>query len=176
MYYLSDVSATWKKKVGYSTTITNWPTGTGAAKNAGVAAAVQATPGAIGYVSAAYISKDSLSSASVENSSGKFIKVSINSIAVAARQVKKVPANNEISLVDPPKSSTYFAAWPIATFTYVFLHKSGDVNTAATNTTKAFISWAVKKGQGMIRSLVFAPLPSLVVTADVNTLKKVSFK
>ena len=174
-HYLSSVSATWRKQVGYSTTITNWPTGTGAPKNAGVAAAVQNTPGAIGYVSAAYVVNDKLDSASVENRAGNYVKVSINSIAIAAKTVTKVPANNEISLVNPPAVKKYYQAWPISTFTYVFLHKAGDVNATDTNTTKAFITYGIQH-QGTIRSLVFAPISDIVVKADLNTLKQVKFQ
>ena len=47
--YLSRVSPMWKSKVGVSTSV-SWPTGSGEAKNSGVASAVQTTPGAVGYV------------------------------------------------------------------------------------------------------------------------------
>jgi phosphate transport system substrate-binding protein len=175
-HYLTAVSSTWKTKVGYSTTITNWPTGTGAAKNSGVAAAVKSTPGAIGYVSAAYVSSAKLASASVKNRNGKYIKVSINAIAQAAKGVTKVPTNNEISLVNPPASMTYSGAWPISTFTYVFVHKNGDVSKSATSTTKAFIKWALQHGQNMIRPLTFAPLSTIVINAGIKTLNTVTYK
>ncbi len=173
-HYLSDVSSTWKSKVGYSTTV-NWPTGTGAPKNAGVAAAVQNTPGAIGYVGAAYVVQDKLSSAAVQNNSKKYVTVSLSAIAQAAKSVTKIPSSNEISLVNPPQNTKYAGAWPLATYTYVFLHKNGDINTVGTNTTKTFISWVVQHGENSapIAALYFAPLPSFVVNADLKTLAQV---
>ena len=51
--FLEDVSPTWKSQVGSDKNV-KWPVGTGAAKNAGVAAAVKQTQGAIGYVEQAY--------------------------------------------------------------------------------------------------------------------------
>src|SRR5262245_44160767 len=48
--YISRVSPAWRSKVGGASTTVSWPTGTGAAKNSGVAAAIQSTPGAVGYV------------------------------------------------------------------------------------------------------------------------------
>lgn len=175
--YLSAVNTTWKKQVGYSTTITNWPTGTGYHGNSGVAAAVQATPGSIAYVGAAYVVQDKLDSAAVQNNSKRYITVSVPAIAQAAKDIGKIPSNNQISLVDPRANSTYANAWPIATFTYVFLHKNGDISAGATKTTKAFISWVVQHGENSsaMAALMFAQLPSAVVNADLNTLNKVKF-
>ena len=48
-----------------------WPTGTGAAKNSGVAAAVKQTDGAIGYVEQAYALENGFTYAAVKNSSGQ---------------------------------------------------------------------------------------------------------
>src|SRR5262249_23945216 len=46
---LPRVSPAWKSKVGTGTAV-SFPTGQGEAHNSGVAAAVQTTPGAVGYV------------------------------------------------------------------------------------------------------------------------------
>ncbi len=51
--FLSEVDPEWKSKVGEGKTV-QWPTGTGAKGNAGVAGAVQQTVGAVGYVEQAY--------------------------------------------------------------------------------------------------------------------------
>jgi phosphate transport system substrate-binding protein len=62
--YLSDVSPEWKSKVG-ADKIVKWPTGTGAAHNSGVAAAVKQTTGAVGYVEQAYAIENKFTFASV---------------------------------------------------------------------------------------------------------------
>src|SRR5437660_3907832 len=51
--FLTAVSPSWSSQVGHGKDV-KWPAGTGAAKNAGVAAAVKQTDGAIGYVEQAY--------------------------------------------------------------------------------------------------------------------------
>src|SRR5262245_21721894 len=48
-YYLSELSADWKKKVGANTSL-EWPVGIGAKGNEGVANNVAQTKGSIGYV------------------------------------------------------------------------------------------------------------------------------
>jgi phosphate transport system substrate-binding protein len=176
-HYLSLVNKTWATHVGYSTTITHWPTGTGSNGNSGVAASVAATPGAIGYVGAAYVVNDHLQSASVLNRSGQYVMASIKSIAQAAKAVTKVPKNNEITLLDPPRQRKYKEAFPISTFTYLFLHKNGDISAAATKTTKAYIKWVVTTGQGLaaLRKLVFAPMSTIVVNAALKTLNSVKY-
>ncbi len=68
--YLSAVSPDFKSKVGASTQ-PPFTTGTGAAKNSGVAAAIQSTDGAIGYVAISYIAADSLNEALIQNAAGQ---------------------------------------------------------------------------------------------------------
>jgi phosphate transport system substrate-binding protein len=172
--YLSSVSSAWKRGPGAGTSV-QWPVGSAEPKNAGVAQAVKSTSGAIGYVGAAYVANDHLTAAAMQNRSKAFVKVSVGSIATAAKLVKKVRPNNEISLVNPPKSKKYKKAWPLATFTYVFLHKKGDISASGTATTKAFIKWVVDHGSRSVADLMFAPLSPVVIHADVKTLSHVTF-
>jgi phosphate transport system substrate-binding protein len=172
--YLASVSSTWKRGPGAGTAV-QWPVGTGEPKNAGVAQAVKSTPGAIGYVGAAYVVNDKLTAAAMQNRSKVFAKVTLGSIASAARLVKKVPPNNQISLVNPPASETEKDAWPLATFTYVFLHKKGDISAGGTTATKAFVKWVVEHGANSVGQLMFAPLSTVVQNADLKTLKHVNY-
>jgi phosphate transport system substrate-binding protein len=169
--YLSKVSHEWKTKVGNSTTV-QWPVGIGGSKNAGVAAAVGADPGAIGYVSVAYVIQNHLRLARLRNSAGNYVLPTIQSIESAAQLVKakKIPASNKISITSPPKSAKYRNAYPLATFTYVIV----PVSTPKAAELKAFITWALgAKAQNSIKKLVFAPMPTVVVQAAKKTLKKI---
>ena len=169
--YLSKVSHQWKTKVGNSTTV-QWPTGIGASKNAGVAAAVGANPGAIGYVSVAYVVANHLRLAKLKNSAGKYVLPTVSSIESAAQLVKskKIPANNKISITSPPKSAKYRNAYPLSTFTYVIVPKSSP----KASELKAFITWALgAKAQSSIKKLVFAPMPKVVVQAAKKSLKQI---
>jgi phosphate transport system substrate-binding protein len=170
--YLSSVSKAWKSQVGYATSV-SWPTGVGGSHNNGVAAVVASTSGSIGYVSTAYVIQNHLYMAKMKNASGRYTLPKLRSIESAAQLVnaKKIPKNNAISIVNPPKTKNkkYANAWPISTFTYVLLPKT----TAKAALLKGFIGWALTpKAQNAIKRLVFAPMPKVVVTAAKKTLKK----
>ncbi|MBV8562700.1 MAG: phosphate ABC transporter substrate-binding protein PstS [Actinobacteria bacterium] len=166
--YLSKVSPDWASKVGAATSL-SWPTGVGGAKNAGVAALIASTPGSIGYLSDAYTLQNHISKAQVKNAAGKFTLPSINSIEDAAQLVKEVPADNNISLVDPPADPKYAGAWPISTFTYIIV----PIQTAKAHDIKNFVSWVLTHGQPPIKKLVFAPMPLVVVKAANKTLTQI---
>ncbi len=68
--FLAAVDPEFKSKVGEGKDV-QWPTGTGAKGNAGVAGAVQQTTGAVGYVEQAYALQHNFTYASVKNKSGQ---------------------------------------------------------------------------------------------------------
>jgi phosphate transport system substrate-binding protein len=70
--FLAAYSNEWKTKVGVDKTV-NWPTGTGAEKNSGVAAAVKQKGGSVGYVEQPYALQNHFTYANVKNAMGKFI-------------------------------------------------------------------------------------------------------
>src|SRR4029078_13208711 len=89
------VSPDWKSKVGASTQPA-FPTGTGAEKNSGVAAAIQSTDGAIGYVAISYIAADTPDAALPQNAAGKYPVPGLDTIAAAAAAVSDVQADGSI--------------------------------------------------------------------------------
>ena len=161
--YLSKVSKYWKGNIGSSTTI-SFPAGLGAKGNLGVTQTVQATPGAIGYISASYLIAAKLRAAAVENEAKKFTFPNLKNISAAAEMVKKVPANNELHIVNPPKK--YALAYPISTFTYCIVPhgapKKGEL--------EQFINYAMTTGQKYGPALDFAPLPKVVLDAAKRAL------
>ena len=161
--YLSHVSPTWKSKVGNATAV-SWPTGTGGKGNAGVAALVQSTPGAVGYVAIAQAVGSKLHYAVVRNLGGAYVKPSTQSIAAAAATAH-FRSDNSVSIVDPPASAK--TAYPISTFTYVIVPRS----SSKLATIKPFLTYAVTAGQQYATALDFAPLPQNVVTKDKSIIK-----
>jgi phosphate transport system substrate-binding protein len=161
--YLSRVSKYWKGNIGYSTTI-SFPAGVGAKGNLGVTQSVQATPGAIGYISASYLIAAKLHAVAVENEAKQFILPNLKNISAAAEMVKKVPANNELHIVNPPKK--YELAYPISTFTYCSVPhgapKKGEL--------EQFINYAMTTGQKYGPALDFAPMPKVVLDASKKAL------
>ncbi len=162
--YLSKVSPTFKSKIGNATTV-SWPGGLGAKGNSGVGGVLASTNGAIAYIAIAYVLENKFDYGLVENAAGKFPTPGVTSISAAAASVTSVPSGGTqgISLTDPPASAS--GAYPISTFTYVIVPKTGE-SAAVSAALKKFIGWAITTGQASGPKLDFAPLPATVVSAD----------
>jgi len=164
--YLQAVSPEWKSKVGNSTQV-NFPAGVGAKGSSGVAGLVTRTDGAITYVDVAYALANHIRFAAIQNRAGKYVYPGIKQIRAAAATVTKVPANNQISIVDPPKSQA--DAYPICTFTYVILPTKTDKAAEL----RKFVFWTLTQGQAYGPKLLFVPIPKPVLVAAEKTLKQV---
>ena len=167
--YLSDVSPTWKSRVSFGTSVQFPAGGVGGKGNSGVASLLSSTKGGIAYVAVSYLIAQKLNAAAIQNSAGKYEFPNLGSIENAASAVKRVPGNNELHIVDPPRSAKI--AYPISTFTYAIVPQSGNRNAAL---LKQFITYVLGKGQRTGPSLDFAPLPKAVLAADVKTKNSLS--
>jgi phosphate transport system substrate-binding protein len=167
--YLSSVSKSWKSQVGTGQSV-NWPAGTGASGSAGVAGVVANTPGSICYVDTAFAIANHLHFAAIENRAGKFIYPSIRNVAAAGNAVAKVPAGNELHIVNPPKSLP--TAYPIATYTYIIL----PLKTANATALRKMVFWALTQGQStkFTAKLWFSPIPKVVLVASEKTLTQIN--
>jgi phosphate transport system substrate-binding protein len=166
--YLSSVSPGWQSQIGKGIAV-SWPGGTGASGSAGVAGVVKNTPGAICYVDTAFAIANHLRFASIKNAAGKFINPSIRNVAAAGASVTKVPDNNEMHIVNPPKSDVN--AYPISTYTYIIL----PTKTAKAAELRKMAFWALTVGQTAkyTAKLWFVPIPKIVLAASEKTLKQV---
>jgi phosphate transport system substrate-binding protein len=162
--YLSRVSPVWRSKVGPPSTFTSWRKGVGARGNAGVAAMIESTPGAVGYLAIGQAVGSKLHYSSVQNRSGAFVEPSRKTIAAAA-QTARFGKDNAASIVDPPASAR--SAYPISTFTYVIVRR----NAAKLAALETFVTYAVTAGQRYAAPLEFAPLPQNIVAKDKAILK-----
>jgi phosphate transport system substrate-binding protein len=165
--YLSKVSPEWKSKVGFATQV-SFPTGLGGAHNSGVGGLLASTNGAIAYIAIAYVVQNNFDAALVQNAAGKYPVPGVPSISAAAATVKSVPADNALSIVDPPASAP--DAYPISTFTYVM----SPLKNPKASTLKPFIEWALTTGQAGGPKLDFAPLPSVVASAGKTSVGKIT--
>src|SRR5262249_31930063 len=116
--YMSKVSPAFKSKIGNGTQV-NFPVGVGGSGSARVAAVVSRTQREIRDADAAFSVKNHSSFFSVKNAAGKFQLPGSKQILAAMDTVKKTPANNAISIVNPPKSAP--TAYPVSTFTYIII-------------------------------------------------------
>jgi phosphate transport system substrate-binding protein len=164
--YLSSVSPAFKSKVGSSTQV-NFPVGVGGRGSSGVAGVVKNTAGAIGYADIAYALANKIQFARVQNRDGKFVTPGLRAIAAAGSLIKKVPASNEMHIVNPPKGNPL--AYPICTFSYVLL----PTNTSKAPELRKFVFYALTQGQKLGPRLLFVPVPKVVLVAAEKTLKQV---
>jgi phosphate transport system substrate-binding protein len=168
--YLSSVNAEWKNKIGTSTQPA-FPAGQGAKGSSGVAGLISRTDGAIGYVDVAYAIKNHIRFAAVRNAAGKYLYPSLTRIASAAAAFTKVPSNNELHIVNPPRSAAL--AYPISTYTYVIVHKQSSHAAEL----RKMIFWALTAGQQpqFAAKLTFAKMSTVkpVLVAAEKTLKQI---
>ena len=164
--YLAKTSPRWKAKVGAGTLV-QFPSGQPAKGNSGVASLVESTTGGIGYISVAYALQNHLPVVAIQNRAGRFATPGIRGIAAAAATIGKVPANNAISIVDPPASAP--VAYPIATFTYVLLPKV----TPRAASLRKFVFYGLTTGQQFGPKLGFAPIPRVVLSAGEKALLQI---
>ena len=101
--FLSQTSPSWRSAVGNATQV-SFPTGVGGKGNDGVAAVVQKTKGALGYIAISYVLQNKMSFALIRNAANKYVVPNVASISAAAATVGNVPASNAISIVNPPKT------------------------------------------------------------------------
>lgn len=163
--FLSHVSPEWSSKYGHSTQV-SFPVGIGGKGNSGVGADITNTKGSIGYIAIAYVLANKFDYALVQNAAGKYPVPGVDSIEAAAKTLKSVPANNEVTIVDPPASAP--EAYPISTFTYALVPQK----SSKASVLKGFLKWAVTTGQEFGPKLDFAPLPPEVVAADEAAIGK----
>ncbi len=86
-YYLAEISADWKAKVGVNTAL-QWPAGIGAKGNEGVANNVAQTKGSIGYVEYAYAKQNKLTYTKMVNKDGKDCSADLGGLPGSRRQCR----------------------------------------------------------------------------------------
>jgi phosphate transport system substrate-binding protein len=160
--FLATVDAEFKSKVGEGKDV-QWPSGTGAKGNAGVAGAVQQTVGAVGYVEQAFALQHSFTYASVKNKAGAFVAPTLASASAAAQGVT-VPANLGIKISNPGGAGSY----PITSQTFVVVNKDlckagipgGE---AAAKGVVKFIHYGLGQGQSVLSQADYATLPASIL-------------
>ncbi len=155
--YLSKVSADWAQRVGKGASV-NWPVGLGGKGNEGVASTVAQTPGAVGYVELGYATANKMAFAQVRNSAGNFVSPTLEAVtaALAVALAKMGPSTDfRVSITNPDGANAY----PIATMTWLLLHKS-YADAAKAKALVQFVWWAETEGQVKAPALGYAPLPA----------------
>ena len=164
--YLSSVSTDWLLNAGRDKSV-HLTTGVGAAGNAGVAAAVKAHQGAIGYVELKFAIENSLPYMKIRNRAGQFVLPTSDTILAAANQFPNVDWQH-FSIVNAPGATSY----PIASYSWVLV-RAHHANVVAGEALIRLFSWLTTNGQTYAPSLNYVPLPDNVRLQSANTLANV---
>jgi len=167
--YLSKISGEWKDRVGKGTSV-RWPGGLGAKGNEGVAGMLRQMDGGFGYVELIYAIQNKIPFGIVRNSSGAWIKGSLESTTAAAGSVKNLPDDFRVSITSPPGKDAY----PIASFTWLLV--PAQFNEAGKGKVMAdFLNWMLDQGESMAAQLDYAPLPDNVKQKVRSRIKEIRF-
>ena len=161
--YLSKISSDWKSKIGTGTSV-NWPVGLGGKGNEGVAGLVKQTPDSIGYVELIYAIQNKMAYGAVKNSSGAFIKATLEGVSAAAAGTA-MPDDFRVSITNAPGK----AAYPISSFTWLLIPAKIQ-DTAKRDAIKGFLTWMMSAGQQYCEPLAYAKLPQEVVAKEQKAI------
>jgi phosphate transport system substrate-binding protein len=169
--FLAAYSKAWESGPGSDKSV-QWPTGTGAKGNDGVAACIKQNDGAIGYVEQAYALANNFTFAAVKNKSGQFIEPTLDATAAAAEGVT-VPADLRFSTIDSPGATAY----PISAVTFLLVYQDlckAGADQAKAKALRTWLQYGQTDGQGVAKQLQYAPLPDAIktkVTAKIDGLR-----
>jgi len=163
-YYLAEISADWKTKVGFNTSV-EWPVGIGAKGNEGVANNVAQTKGSVGYVEYAYAKQNKLTYTKMVNKDGKTVMPTSATFQAAAANANwsSVPGYGVILANQPGAES-----WPMTAATWILVYKKPQ-DPAATAEALKFFAWSYAKGGKMAEELDYIPMPKNVVDSVEKT-------
>lgn len=173
--FLAAGSETFRASVGTGKQV-KWPTGQGGKGNEGVAAIIQQTPGAIGYIEQNYAVANKINFALVKNPAGQFVRATPQSMSLAGESLSKSLTGSVLAadLWNQPGEGAY----PISSFSYIILHKD-LANLASIEEARgltAFFEWALTDGQALSSGLEYAPLSPSIAEKARGALSTVTFK
>jgi phosphate transport system substrate-binding protein len=134
-----------------------WPESIAAQGNDGVAALIQLTPGAVGYLEFGYAELAHLPMAALENKAGRYITAG-QETGRKALEGATIPPDLQIKVPDPADAEAY----PIVTYTWLLCRgRYRDLKEA--ETLQKVIAFGLDDGQRISADLGYIPLPPDVV-------------
>lgn len=160
--FLAATDPEWAHAIGAGKDV-QWPTGIGAKGNAGVAGAIEQTPGGVGYLEQAYALKHDFTYASIENRSGRFVAPTLASTTAAASGVK-VPPSLGFAITSPAGPDSY----PITSQTFLVVNrdlcKAGLPGGArAARGVGTLLQYGLGRGQAILALGDYARLPAPIL-------------
>jgi len=165
--HLSAISDEWANQVGEGKTV-EWPTGIGGAKNDGVTAQINQTPGAIGYVEYGFAQNAGLNMAALENQEGNFIPPSSEAASKTLEAVT-LPDDLRAFISDPEGPESY----PIVTYTWLLTYQQYPDPEVA-RSVEAMVQYGLTEGQKVSPELGYIALPPNVVQKVAEKADQIS--
>jgi len=157
-YYLSDVSPTFKSKIGANSSV-EWPVGIGAKGNEGVASMTTQTVGAIGYVEYAYAKQNKMAYVQMKNKEGKVVAPESGAFQAAAANADWAKAEGYYLILTNQSGAK---SWPITGASFILMYKEAK-NTEEALAALKFFDWAYNNGASLAAELDYVPLPAAVI-------------
>ena len=172
---LASFSSAWTS--GHGTTI-EWPAdkagnGIGGKGSQGVAAAVQNTPYAIGYVEYSYASSNKLPFAQMVNKAGKTVSANPASVKSAMTDFATSFTPQLTAVIVNPAGE---ASWPISGYTYTILHMTSMNDCVKAQKLVEFVHWFLTNSGATTQAttLGYVPLPDTVLQQVIAKLNQVT--
>jgi len=165
--HLCAISEDFDKGVG-ANTMPNWPVGTKSKGNEGVTASIKTTPGSIGYLEYGYANSQKMTTAALENKSGKYVNASTAS-GQAALASTELPANLIAWASDPAAADAY----PIVTYTWLICYrKYPEAKKLAA--LQDLLKYGLTDGQKDAESMGYIPLPANVSSKALAAVQTIT--
>ena len=154
-YLVAASGGSWTKEAGSEF---QGGAGEGAQKSAGVVQAVQATPGAIGYVEKGFADQAGIPYAQIDNGAGA-VELTDETAKTAIDAAKFAAEGNDLALdLDSIYGTKEAGAYPLVLATYEIVCSKGyDADTAAA--VKSFLTVAANEGQANLGPAGYVALP-----------------
>ncbi|MGV0812337.1 phosphate ABC transporter substrate-binding protein PstS [Mycolicibacterium boenickei] len=151
----------------------NGGAGEGAQKSSGVVQAVQATPGAIGYVEKGFAQQAQLPFAQIDSGAGA-VELTDESAAQAIDAAKFAAEGNDLVLdLNSLYGTKEAGAYPLVLATYnIVCSKGYDADTAAA--VKSFMTVAINEGQANLSAAGYVPLPDAFKERLVTSINAIA--
>lgn len=137
-----------------------WPVGDGFDGSEGVAAQVQVTAGAIGFVELSYALQSRLATAALRNRAGRFVRPDSASLGATMHELLRLDLPDSIGGLNDARGP---AAYPVVAVTRLVVDDALR-DPRRSEVLVRFARWALREGAASARELGYAPLPEATAT------------
>ena len=169
--YLTKASPSWVQALGEGKSQGRdiaWPVGNPGKGSDGVAAVLNQTEGALGYIELTYALSNGLQVGFVQNKAGHFIQPCVETVTAAARDIA-IPPDLRFDLTDTPGNDAY----PITGTTWALVDEH-QTDAARAKTLVNFLVYLLDAGQTKARGHNYAPLSVEVRSLAIEQVKKIT--